>query len=661
MKGGNQFRWTLPLSVPLLMAILGAALISGPRRTEVFALAASQEDDPTDGNSSRGPHSTNGAAAVAGDDEAEEEALRPGQHNGERSLPNADEWLNNLRNVPEATKLAVGDLEAAGLRVFLADWGETDESEDQEKQNEQRREARCPHVRVTIRMTDAAARRGAFRLGFTREALRDLLSSLPGVDAIDFEGTNVTDDHIQKLAGIKSLVELHLNNTPITDEGLSHLAGLRELEWLSLENTAIGDAGLAHLRSMKKLGTLYVGRTRVTDAGLKNLEEMDALEELDLSYTNISDAGLARLRDLPLQYLWLDGTQITDAGLVHFKQGMKELFSLDLWETKVTKTGLEQLRPVTHLWGRIRPDGFYGGISAGSTIASNPGAIEPATPEQIARLKEVMWWLPTDTECICVAHGPFALSLSRQDEFSDLDNTVDRFEREIRASIRGLDVDISALDSLPVALVVKGTRCTRVGAVFPFGERAFEGFHIVVFERPLGETGESFMAAIAKVASKAERIGNTSVARVDADIRHTHCTSFIARPAPDVLLFGENRDYLAEVLARMATTAARRALDDDLPEWKHLDLSARQWAFRHFKNPDSPCTGIVYTAEPGNVAKLICLPRVQNAMAIDHWWLKTGDVRALIEISVSVRERRAFDEFFENLFRSLWYTPSDDN
>ncbi len=97
-------------------------------------------------------------------------------------------------------------------------------------------------------------------------------------------------------------------------------------------------------------GSNYVSlsRTEVTDVALEQLEDMlhdiPQLEELFLDDTQITDAGLKHLKGLSaLRRLQLDGTQVRDAGLEHLK-GLARLQHLTLHKTQVTDAGVQKLQ-----------------------------------------------------------------------------------------------------------------------------------------------------------------------------------------------------------------------------------------------------------------------------------------------------------------------------
>jgi hypothetical protein len=108
---------------------------------------------------------------------------------------------------------------------------------------------------------------------------------------------------------------------------------------------------------------VYLSGTQVTDAVLVHLKDLTKLQSLHLSDTRVTDAGLVHLKDLTnFQSLGLFGTQVTDAGLVHLKD-LTKLQSLGLCGTQVTDAGLmhlkdltklQSLRPLVHTGGRCR-------------------------------------------------------------------------------------------------------------------------------------------------------------------------------------------------------------------------------------------------------------------------------------------------------------------
>ncbi|HEV2969088.1 MAG TPA: hypothetical protein VGY55_03800 [Pirellulales bacterium] len=89
--------------------------------------------------------------------------------------------------------------------------------------------------------------------------------------------------------------------------------------------------------------------TKVTDAGLVYLRDLTQLETLYLISNNVTDEGLVNLEELrQLKELNLSGTRVGDAGLVHLK-GLTRLKKLWLVVTHVTDAGLIHLNGLNQL------------------------------------------------------------------------------------------------------------------------------------------------------------------------------------------------------------------------------------------------------------------------------------------------------------------------
>jgi len=161
--------------------------------------------------------------------------------------------------------------------------------------------------------------------------------------------------HVGRLTGLKVL---HLEMTNIGDDGLKQVRGMKSLERLYLPN-GLTDAGLVHVGQVQSLKALHFGGNRATDAGLVHVAKLANLEELSLGGTYqdkkgkvlpslITDAGLVQLARLPrLQYLALFG-DFSDAGLVHLKN-LPSLRNLNLSHLKITDAGLANLAGCTQV------------------------------------------------------------------------------------------------------------------------------------------------------------------------------------------------------------------------------------------------------------------------------------------------------------------------
>jgi len=142
--------------------------------------------------------------------------------------------------------------------------------------------------------------------------------------------------HLAHLTGLK---ELNLWQTDITDEGLRVVAGLKSLERLTLPDRVTNE-GLAHVATLPALKALHFKKNEVTDAGLVHIEKLQTLEELELGGEKLTNRGLRNLKRLPsLRYLLLWGDSIDGRGLQHLG-GMKSLRILHLGHFNLTDNDL---------------------------------------------------------------------------------------------------------------------------------------------------------------------------------------------------------------------------------------------------------------------------------------------------------------------------------
>ncbi len=104
----------------------------------------------------------------------------------------------------------------------------------------------------------------------------------------------------------------------------------------------ITDIGLRNLKPVPKLEELRLDYLNITDAGLASLNKFPALRILYLSHTpKINGSGLANLRLSGLGGLTLQGSAVTDDGLIAGLKGKNclSLTHLVLTETKLLMLG----------------------------------------------------------------------------------------------------------------------------------------------------------------------------------------------------------------------------------------------------------------------------------------------------------------------------------
>lgn len=111
----------------------------------------------------------------------------------------------------------------------------------------------------------------------------------------------------------------------------------------------ITDESLATLWGRDRVFELWLDDTQVSDAGLRHLEDCSMLRGVVLENTQITDVGLVHLTGLPeLEYLGLKGCAITDEGVATLS-GIHTLEVLDLSQTQITDEALAHLQRLPRL------------------------------------------------------------------------------------------------------------------------------------------------------------------------------------------------------------------------------------------------------------------------------------------------------------------------
>jgi len=105
-------------------------------------------------------------------------------------------------------------------------------------------------------------------------------SVLSEVTDVIFVNGHVADAALQRLREFPHLRWLDLKGSDITDDQLEYVEGLRALDWLNLEGTKITDSGLEHIKPITTLGGLQLSNTLVTNAGVEELRR--ALPHCDI-------------------------------------------------------------------------------------------------------------------------------------------------------------------------------------------------------------------------------------------------------------------------------------------------------------------------------------------------------------------------------------------
>lgn len=147
---------------------------------------------------------------------------------------------------------------------------------------------------------------------------------------LDPEATNLhlfdedlTDSMLEQIVRrCSTLLRLLITGARFTEAGLKVLTIRPGLRQLALRRAGITNGGLQHIGLLTGLRSLYLSEngSGITDEGLAHLRELRVLKTIDLGgCTALTDAGLEQLKSLAgLKRLYVDGTQVTDAGVRDF-------------------------------------------------------------------------------------------------------------------------------------------------------------------------------------------------------------------------------------------------------------------------------------------------------------------------------------------------------
>ena len=225
----------------------------------------------------------------------------------------------DMQQDPDIRKLYA---HAAGLTHFLM---EADDSKHAE--------AATGLLRAVYEQTDQAG---------TLSTLAGM--SYPAIDQAYKQFLVVRDADLATVIDPTRVRNLSLGRTAVTDAGMKHLSGCTNLAWLDLSLTSIGDEGLAGIKDCRQLKQLFLEGTKITDTSLPLIGGLKELEELDLSAVRVTDDALSCLASLKkLKVLYLTNSPLSDKCLAHFK-GLKQLHTLETTGTKITPTGMRNLK-----------------------------------------------------------------------------------------------------------------------------------------------------------------------------------------------------------------------------------------------------------------------------------------------------------------------------
>jgi hypothetical protein len=305
---------------------------------------------------------------------------------------------------------------------------------------------------------------------------------------------------------------------------------------------------------------------------------------------------------------------------------------------------------------------------------SQTRAKQPQPGSKQTALKEVLSWLPDDTETVIGANGPFPVPDLDTQAGKDTQQTelpATELELQMRAfplglfgfKNGGLQTDLKGKS---VSLAVEGSRHFRPPTAL--GEMRYEGCEIVVFGPATPLDHNSFMKNAANSAIRFEKIRGVSVAVFQEQQENDVWTTFVAFPRSNIVLVATDANYLRAILARMSGASGPRALPETLPEWKYVNTQAPAWGMRHYQKlaegldptspfqgqhaaniPDSLAVGLAFWFQPAarKMATLTYLSANRDASQILQNYLSMADANAASPREFQIRIRQAAPDVVE--------------
>lgn len=150
------------------------------------------------------------------------------------------------------------------------------------------------------------------------------VANMPYLTHLDVANTNLTDEHMSTIGGLKRLISVVLSDTQITDSGLKQISRL-PIDTIYVDGTKITGASMDVLGKIKSIKILDISRTNTT-SNLQPLSKLTNLEWLVLEDTKIDAAIVDILKDLPaLGRLSISRSTISEAELARLKSAKPAL------------------------------------------------------------------------------------------------------------------------------------------------------------------------------------------------------------------------------------------------------------------------------------------------------------------------------------------------
>jgi hypothetical protein len=142
----------------------------------------------------------------------------------------------------------------------------------------------------------------------------------PLLEVVSISQSKVDERTFQELSRLRELRELALGEVKVTAGRLTMLSSLPKLQALALEDASLDASALRTLGRFQNLTYLELWGCTLAEGGLKEVAALEHLQTLRLRDSNVASQDVAALVGLPLEELYLGGTQVDRQAIPHLLQ-----------------------------------------------------------------------------------------------------------------------------------------------------------------------------------------------------------------------------------------------------------------------------------------------------------------------------------------------------
>lgn len=170
------------------------------------------------------------------------------------------------------------------------------------------------------------------------------LAGLQNIKVVSMDSGSVTDDAVRVISGFPKLQMVHLAaGQKLSDQSMKWLSQSKTLQRINLKGPRTSDRGVEYLQNLKTLKSLSLQFTVTTSRCLESLVKLEGLSVLGLRGDNIDDEFIRKAALLPsLTELSVHSEKLTDASLEALKEC--KLTSLRIESPNITKAAVAAFR-----------------------------------------------------------------------------------------------------------------------------------------------------------------------------------------------------------------------------------------------------------------------------------------------------------------------------